>query len=113
MKTENKHGITIAYLNECFRYEDGKVYWKERPNYHFTSVREWKRFNAQYANKEAFSSVNNTNGYAIGAFDKKKYLRSYIVYSLHHGFPDRYVMRKDKCRTNDSINNLYEYQPRE
>lgn len=46
---------SAKYLHECFEYnqETGKVFWKERPKYHFKCPRRWKQFNNKRAGSEA------------------------------------------------------------
>lgn len=42
---------STKYLHECFDYDHatGKLCWKHRPHHHFTTTKEWKRWNARFA----------------------------------------------------------------
>jgi hypothetical protein len=42
-------------LRECFVYErgTGRLYWKHRPRGHFSSIKEWKRWNTRFAGEAA------------------------------------------------------------
>lgn len=107
------NSISLEELKEALRYEDGKLYWKERPLHHFSSQRICNAWNAKHANKEAFTSINSTNHYAQGCFNKVSLLRSWVVFALHHNrFPNNQVRRFSYDRLDDRIENLYEYQPR-
>jgi len=39
------------YLHECFHYDPvkGELGWNHRPRHHFTTAKEWKRWNARFA----------------------------------------------------------------
>lgn len=41
----------ISYLRECLQYDPaiGELRWKTRPEYHFFSERQWRRWNTRYA----------------------------------------------------------------
>jgi len=42
---------SAKYLHACFDYNPGtgKLVWKRRPRRHFTSTKEWKRWNTRFA----------------------------------------------------------------
>jgi hypothetical protein len=54
MQTLNNLPST-EYLRECLEFDPvmGKLCWKHRPCHHFTSTKEWKRWNTRFAGKDA------------------------------------------------------------
>jgi len=46
---------STEYLHECFHYDPvtGELRWKYRPRHHFTTTKEWKRWNARFAGTDA------------------------------------------------------------
>lgn len=106
--------IDIAQMIEALRYDNGAVYWNERPLSHFTSERIMKGWNKKHAGKEAFTSINSSNGYKQGNFNGKRLLRCWAIFALHNGRMPTYVLkRRGYDRTDDRIENLYEHKPRQ
>lgn len=52
--------FTKEFLNECFYYKDGFIYWKKRPIHHFKSEKSYKKF-SQFINKKAGFYCNSKN----------------------------------------------------
>lgn len=79
--------VSISYLSECFELdaENGTLYWKERPQYHFTSYRGWNIFNVKYAGKFA-GTLNNTGYFRINSVNLGKLLVHRIIWALVHGY---------------------------
>lgn len=106
---EMRASLTAEYLNDCFHYENGRLFWKIRPREHFNSDLRHIAFNRRYANTEAFVSVNTNHGYNQGGLDGIKLLRSYVVYLMHTGkHPTRSIKHKNGIRSDDNIENLHE-----
>lgn len=49
---EKKH-LTLQFLKECFYYEDGVLYWKERPLEHFKNEHACNSWNTHFSNTVA------------------------------------------------------------
>lgn len=108
IKERVNRGLTKEYLNECFEYKDGRLFWKERPRHHFKTDKYHMFFNEKYAGHETFGHVNSSHGYCQGGLDGHNLLRGYIVYTMFNGPPTRSIRRKDGDRCNDHISNLYQ-----
>lgn len=99
--------FTIEYLQECFEYRDGKLYWKARPLSHFKNEAAFKIYNGKLSGKEALGNINGISGYAQGGLDKVQLSRSVIVYAVCKGkYPNRSIRHIDNDRANDRIENL-------
>ena len=48
-----RNNISIEYLRQCLREEDGKLYWLVRPRDHFPTERSWKTWNSAWSGREA------------------------------------------------------------
>lgn len=62
---------SIEYLRECFDYDPitGKLLWKQRPQSHFETTKEWKRWNARYAGTDAGHKERHSRvTFTIGSF---------------------------------------------
>jgi len=106
--------LTKEYLHECFEYVDGKLFWKFRPLYHFTSESKQKRFNSAWVGKEA--------GYVNYRTDSKKegfaYHRVYVqgklqkthrmIFLMFHGYLPEIIDHIDNNSLNNRIENLRE-----
>lgn len=72
-----------TYLWECFTYDDGHLFWKERPEAHFRNLKTAVATNAKCAGCEA--------GYIYGAttyirLNGRSYPRALLVWILHKQF---------------------------
>lgn len=74
--------------------ETGKLFWKERGPEWFrdtdcrTAQHACKNWNARYAGREAFTSVD-AHGYLIGAIQDVKYKAHRVIWAMVHGaWPD-------------------------
>lgn len=65
--------------NKYLRYEDGKLYWKEREGNHWTV----KRFNKQFVDVEA--GTIKKCGYMQITFLNKSYRLHKVVWEMHNG----------------------------
>lgn len=94
------------YLDECFIYNNGVLYWKERPLYHFKNIRTYKAFIKNFVGKEA-GSIDNGR-YVIGV-NNTVYLRSILIWILHGNDPptqQQQIDHKNRNKLDDSIENL-------
>lgn len=99
--------LTQAYLKECLSYdsETGIFTWKERPIQHFPSLKVWKIWNKNYANKLA-GGVNNIGYHVIGV-NNSRYLAHRLAYLYVYGcFPDLTVDHINHIRTDNRLCNL-------
>lgn len=102
----------IDYVRQCVRYEDGKLFWRERPRDHFPGDVPWRQWNAKYAGKEAGS---------IGAFGRSRcgsmrrctawiasrgIYRHLIVWAIHNDEWRSPIDHRDRDSLNDRIENL-------
>lgn len=101
---------TVEYLNECFMYDRGKVYWKVRPAHHFKNVHGMNIWNSQNSNKEAgYYIYPDGKARRVIRINKKMYYRYHIVWALHKGaLPSARIDHKNRNTTDDTIDNLRE-----
>lgn len=102
--------ITVEYVLQCLRYEDGKLYWLRRPIEHFKSAHGMNIWNAQNAGKEAgdMKVYKSDRRWRI-RINKKQYRRSRLVWSMHNGrWPVSLVDHKNHNTIDDRIDNLRE-----
>lgn len=71
------------YLNECFLYKDGCLFWKERPENHFISVKASRIFNAKFPFKE-IRYIDN-DGYVKVNMLGRPYRVHRIIYTMYYG----------------------------
>jgi hypothetical protein len=85
MKPTTKHVSlpSLTKLNECFLLEDGKLFWKDRPQHHFDRDYQYKIFNKRYSGKEA--STQGGIGYLLTSVDSVRYKTHRIVFFMHYG----------------------------
>jgi hypothetical protein len=95
------------YLLECFRYEDGKLYWLPRPREHFSNDYAWRIHNSREAGNEA-GAIGGYEGQkrCIISINKEKFMRYRIVWAIHHGDCPFRIDHKDRNSLNDRIENL-------
>lgn len=101
---------TIEYLKQCFRYEDGKLFWLVRPLSHFKNVRGMNVFNARDSGREAGNIKKGRWGdRGEVKLGYKIFKRSRIVWAMHHGrWPAGMVDHINRTTTDDRIENLRE-----
>lgn len=81
MKCLNLHGKD--YLNECFTYVSGRLFWKTRPEKHFISRKACRIFNAKFPNRE-ITYIDN-DGYIKVNMLGIPYRVHRIIYTMHFG----------------------------
>src|SRR4051812_29719554 len=108
IKFDKKENITLDYLNECFTYDNGRLYWKERPENHFPTYMSFKTSNARCAGVEAGGIQRYKEG------DRWKirvatllFPRSKLVWILHNGGPYPKILDHiNRNQLDDRIENL-------
>ena len=100
------------YLRQCFRYEDGKLFWLQRPREHFSSDAGYARWSGTFPSKEAGSlqvvAGRNRTPYSRCIINMRGKIlrRSSIVWAIHK---DEIVIGLDHENRNsidDRIENL-------
>jgi hypothetical protein len=106
---------TLDYARQCFREDNGRLYWKERPLSHFASEGMWRRFHKRFAGKESGTSYSDEYGYTryrvcITCNGRQFSInRSIVVWSLHNNrwpIHGEIIDHKDLDSSNDIISNL-------
>ncbi len=101
---------TVDHIRECLRYEDGKLFWLQRPLSHFPDEHAWKIWNSQFSGKEAGGVFRQREEgkhrfririHGVGIF------RYDIVWALHYGeWPRQWIDHKNTIPHDDKIDNL-------
>ena len=101
---------TAEYLRQCFRYENGKLFWLVRPREHFKRDSAWVRFNNRYSGTEAGSLNKPRNRWKV-YFRKTHSIhpcRYNIVWAMHYGEWPKKLDHKNRNSQDDRIENLRE-----
>lgn len=104
-----KHLPELNYLLECFEYnkEDGILYWKIRPLYHFKNNKIMKAMNSKLSGKIA--GTLSSKGYINIALDKKHYMAHRIIWKLYYGIePTALIDHINGNKDDNRIENLRE-----
>jgi hypothetical protein len=105
--------VDIAVLHECFEYnfEDGTLFWKERPVNHFLSEKDCDIWNSKFARKKA------------GCLDKYGYLQlrlrikgtetelrgHRVIWAMNTGYwPINQIDHKNGNRSDNRLENMRE-----
>ncbi len=100
--------LTAARIKECFRYQDGKLFWLERPREHFASRWAYLVWNKAHAGQEAgcvgFKSTKCPR-WRIGV-DDAIYFRAILVWALFNGEIKKGLDHKNRNSLDDHIENL-------
>lgn len=81
----------LPYIIECLDYDadTGKLTWKERPQKHFKSGAECKKWNARYSGKRAgFSSGD----YISVRILRKNWQAHRFAWAIHHGSDPKVIL---------------------
>lgn len=103
---------TAEYLWQCFRYEDGKLFWIERPLSHFKNKHGQSVFNGSWPGKEAGClSVSKSPGRKseerwVVSINNVPHLRYRIVWVMHYGDVSGEIDHKNRIPTDDRVENL-------
>jgi hypothetical protein len=99
------------YLHECFTYDNGKLFWKHRPQTHFPRVSEYRRWNNIFAGKEAGSRHNQSRGqqprWRVSISDAS-FNRYRVIWAMFHGFAPDIIDHKNMDSLDDRVENLRE-----
>ncbi len=103
---------SIEYLRQCLRYQDGKLYWLERPRDHFKTCRNpCQAWNKRWPGKEAGNICKGGKGkrtdirWQVGV-NGKNYFRSTLVWAIVAGESGVELDHIDRDPLNDRIENL-------
>jgi hypothetical protein len=101
-----------AYLRECLQYDPltGLLSWNKRPLEHFSSEREWKRWNTRYAGTLALNDLSQpVRGYKKGNIDGVRYKAHRVIWKLVTGEePGPEIDHRDRDESNNRWKNLRE-----
>jgi hypothetical protein len=103
-----KSQVTANYLRECFREENGRLFWIARPVHHFRSPATARHWNATYPGKEAGAARRGKGGarWSVSLKGGRLY-RSVIVWALHNGeMPQLLIDHKNRDSLDDRLENL-------
>ena len=79
--------FTKSFLNECFYYEDGFLFWKKRPLYHFKSEKSHKN-TFKFMDKKAGTFCNSKNSnttYLTIEINSTAFKAHRIIWQMHYG----------------------------
>jgi len=87
-------------------FQQGKLFWNERPREMFSADRLFNSWNARYSGTEAFTNKTMA-GYYQGSIFGKKYLAHRVIWLLNFGaWPDQQVDHINGRRDDNRIVNL-------
>jgi|CXWL01.1.fsa_nt_gi hypothetical protein len=95
----------LNYLNECFYYSDGFLFWKIRPDSHFKKTCHFITWNKKYSGKIA--GRISKYGYQILFIDKKPYYAHRIIWKIKIGSDPLFdIDHINNVRSDNRIENL-------
>jgi hypothetical protein len=100
---------SIERIQQCFRYEDGRLFWLVRPRSHFAHDQAWKCWNTKHAGSEAGGShkfKGKRGARYVVSINGVDIFRHLIVWALHHGEWKFGLDHEDRDSSNDRIENL-------
>ena len=100
----------VSLVKEALRYDNGKLFWLERPREHFSCDQAMLCFNTRNAHKEAGYEHcdwnKGTTRWFVGFFGQDIF-RSILVWALHHdAWPTEKLDHIDRNSLNDVCSNL-------
>ncbi len=99
---------SVDFIRQSLRYENGRVFWLERPKEHFVGHREWITWNKRFSGKEAggLVPIKPEKPRWTVRFDGMHVYRYCIVWALRHGEWPSQIDHKNRCCIDDRIENL-------
>jgi len=105
--------LTAEIARELLTYnpDTGKLFWKERPAKYFNNPNYTKRWNTQWAGKEAFKAITYRKSGQISRLDghllNKKYLAHRIAWLIYYSeWPKNEIDHINQDPTDNRIENL-------
>lgn len=86
-------------------FDAGRIFWKPRPLSFFTSDRIHRAWNARFASKEAFTSVD-ANGYFYGRILEGRFFRHRILWKMAYGYDAVEIDHINRTPLDNRIANL-------
>lgn len=86
-------------------FETGKLYWKERDQKWFKSLKFADFWNNKSSNKEAFCAFDG-KGYYSGRLFLKVYKAHRIIYKMYYGVDPKYIDHINGIRNDNRIKNI-------
>lgn len=100
---------SAEYLRECFRYEDGKLFWMERPRSHFNKAHGWNIFNTNFSGKEAgcplMTGKLKKPCWTV-VINRKLHKRHRVVWAFFNDEWPKRIDHKNRNQLDDKIDNL-------
>jgi len=97
---------SIGEKAKMFKYEDGNLYWVERPRSDFPTQRGYRVYNSRFLGKKA--GTKRPDGYHSVGINNSLFLTHRIIWEMHNGpIPKGLeVDHIDTDRSNSRIENL-------
>ena len=94
-------------LRNLLRYEaeTGRLFWKERPDHLFSSLRDALWWNARFAGHEAFTAVDGS-GYLCGRIFGVQYRAHRVIWAIVNDVWPDCVDHQNGARGDNRISNL-------
>lgn len=99
-----------GFLHELFSYdkESGELIWRGRPQSHFKSDNEWRRWNTRYAGKSSGTIIRPEAPRRMVTINHLDYPAHRIIWKLVTGSEPPEVDHRDRDGTNNKFSNLRE-----
>lgn len=106
-RTTEAERPSSEFLRECVRYDNGRLFWLERPRSHFQTDAIWKTWNTAHAGTEAGAKNKVKNKYrwkvVITPYEMRRYQ---IIWAMHYGEWPSQVDHINRDSLDDRIENL-------
>lgn len=94
------------YVSQCLIEKEGYLFWRARPESHFSSRRVMASWNAKHANTSA--GATDTKGYLQVKINGRLYMAHHLVWLMHYGYLPDGIDHIDGNPKNNRISNLRE-----